>query len=258
MELDLAGKVAFVSGSSRGIGKAIARSFLSEGACVVVTGRRAESLTQTVGDFESDFGPGNVLGFQGDLTDPQQISHAVTATVERWGRVDCLVANIGSGISRPGWQLDEGDWDSAFEVNIASSARLVQAALPAMVNEGRGSIIFISSIVGLESVNAPLAYSAAKAALVNYSNNLARQLGPQGVRVNCVAPGNILFAGSSWEEKLADRREFFEEYVKREVPLQRFGTPEEVAGLVVFLASDRASFITGACIVADGGQTRGV
>ncbi len=258
MDFGLAGKVAFVSGSSRGIGRAIAHAFLSEGACVVVTGRNAESLTQTLADFEREFGPEKVLGFQGDLSDPEPISCSLARTVERWGRVDCLLANIGSGDAKPGWQLGESDWDNAFEVNMASSVRLVQAALPAMVNEGCGSITFISSIVGLESVNAPLAYSAAKAALVNYSKNLARQLGPEGVRVNCVAPGNILFPGSSWEKKLADRRRFFEDFVKREVPLQRFGTPEEVAGLVVFLSSDRASFITGACIVADGGQTRGV
>jgi len=110
--------------------------------------------------------------------------------------------------------------------------------------------------VGLESTSAPLPYSAAKAALVNYGKNLARQVGPSNVRVNCVAPGNILFPGGSWDRHLSERRDEVLHLINVEVPLQRFGRPEEIADLIVFLSSDRAAFITGACIVADGGQTR--
>jgi 3-oxoacyl-[acyl-carrier protein] reductase len=258
MDLRLADKVAFVAGSSRGIGRAIARAFLTEGACVVVTGRQAVSLAQTAAAFEAEFGASRILACPGDLSQSEHIAAALACTRARWGRIDSVVANIGSGTAKPGWQLSQADWDGVFEVNLWSSARLLEAMVPAMVQAQGGSIIFIASIVGLESVNAPLPYSAAKAALVHLSKNLARQVGQYGIRVNCVAPGNILFSGGSWEQKLVQQREQVERYIATEVPLQRFGSPEEIADLVVFLASDRAAFITGACVVADGGQTRGV
>ena len=258
MDLQLADKVAFVGGSSRGIGRATARAFLAEGARAVVTGRDAGTLGDTAREFVGEFGAERVLAFAGDLTDAETVSRAVAETRARWGRVDCLVSNIGSGTARPGWQLTQEEWDNVFETNLWSGVRLVEAALPGMSEAGRGSIVLIASIVGLESVNAPLTYSAAKAALINYSKNLARQMGGSGIRVNCVAPGNVLFPGGSWERKLAERRDFFERYIETEVPLQRFGRPDEIADLVVFLSSERAAFITGSCVVADGGQTRGV
>ena len=247
-----------MGGSSRGIGRAVARAFLLEGARATVTGRDRRALDETSREFADEFGAGRVHAFAGDMTDAEQIGRALGGTRERWGALDCLVANVGSGTARPGWQLAREDWDAAFRTNFWGSVRLVEAALPAMVEAGRGSVVLVASIVGLESVNAPLTYSAAKAALVNYGKNLARQVGASGVRVNCVAPGNVLFPGGSWERKLEERREFFERYVEAEVPLRRFGRPEEIADLVVFLSSERASFITGSCVVADGGQTRGV
>jgi 3-oxoacyl-[acyl-carrier protein] reductase len=258
VNLQLADKVAFVSGSSRGIGRATARAFLVEGARVVVTGRDAATLDETAREFTGEFGSEHVHAFAGDLTDTQTIARAVAETRDRWGGVDCLVSNIGSGTASPGWRLTRGDWEAVFETNLWSAVRLVEATLPSMVEAGRGSIVLVASIVGLESINAPLTYSASKAALINYGKNLARQIGASGVRVNCVAPGNVLFPGGSWERKLAERREFFEHFIETEVPLQRFGRPDEIADLVVFLASERSSFITGSCIVADGGQTRGV
>ena len=130
--------------------------------------------------------------------------------------------------------------------------------LPEMIEARSGSVILISSITGVESTPSPLPYSAAKAALVNYGKNLARQVGKDQVRVNCVAPGNILFPGGSWEQRLAQRRDEVMDFIRAEVPLQRFGRAEEIADLVVFLSSDRAAFITGSCFVADGGQTRSV
>lgn len=256
MDLGLSGKVAFVAGSSRGIGRAIARAFLAEGSRVVITGRRPEPLTETMVAFEREFSPECVLAIPGDLSQPETITEALASIRARWGSIDCLVANVGSGTAKPGWDLAETDWQAVFEVNFWTSRRLAEAVLPELTQARRGSIIFIASIAGVESVSAPLSYSAAKAALVNYSKDLARQVGPCNVRVNCVAPGNILFPGGSWEKKLAERPEHFRRYIETEVPLQRFGRPEEIADLVVFLSSDRAAFITGACVVADGGQTR--
>lgn len=256
MDLQLTGKVAFVGGASRGIGLSIAAAFLREGTRVVLTGRQEGALSAAAAGFAKEFGQERVLACRADLSNPEGIGSALQATRDRWGGIDCLVANVGSGTARPGWQLSEADWEQVFQVNLWSSVRLVEAVLPQMVEARRGSVVLINSIVGVESLPAPLTYSAAKAALANYAKNLARQLGPSGVRVNTVAPGNILFPGGSWEKKLADDREQFEAYINAEVPLQRFGTPEEIADLVVFLASERSAFTTGACVIADGGQTR--
>jgi 3-oxoacyl-[acyl-carrier protein] reductase len=125
-----------------------------------------------------------------------------------------------------------------------------------MVEQKRGAIVFVNSIVAVESTPAPLAYSSAKAALLNYTKNLARQVAADGIRVNTVAPGNIFFDGGSWDKHLQARRDEVLGYIASEVPMQRFGKPEEIADAVAFLASARASFVTGACLVADGGQTR--
>jgi len=256
MDLNLANRVALVAGSSRGIGRAIARAFLSEGARVVLTGRNADALRETVAVFEHEFSRDSVLAWAGDLSQSKHISTVVEGTQRRWGRIDCLVANVGSGSGKRGWQLAAEDWYEAFEFNFWASLRLVDALLPAMVEAKGGTITFIGSIVGLESIDAPLPYSAAKSTLMSYSKNLARCVGEYGIRVNCVAPGNVLFPGSTWEKKLAENPQHFEQTIKGDVPLRRFGTPEEIANVVVFLASERAGFITGACIIADGGQTR--
>jgi 3-oxoacyl-[acyl-carrier protein] reductase len=258
MDLRLTDKVALVAGSSRGIGRAIAHAFLAEGARVVVTGRQPDALEETRAFFEETFGTDRLLTYCVDLSQTSHVEAVLAHTYEHWGKIDCLVANIGSGTSKPGWQPGIDEWERVFRINFWSSLALVETALPSMVETGQGSIVFIGSIVGSESLGAPLPYSAAKAAVQSYSKNLARQVGPYGLRVNCVAPGNILFPGGSWERKMNERPDFFREYIRNEVPLQRFGKPEEIADLVVFVASERAAFITGAYMVADGGQTQGL
>ena len=256
MELRLSDQVAFVAGSTQGIGEAIVRTFLAEGCRIVISGRRPERLEEVTQALSQAYGPEKILPFCGDLTQPPDIERAVRQTLAHWGTIDCLVANIGSGVARMGWQLTDSDWQSVFEQNFWGSIRLVQTVLPHMVDTRRGSIVFTSSIAGVESINAPLSYGAAKAALLSYCKSLSREVGQYSVRVNCVAPGNVLFPGGSWDRKLQERRGHFMQYVQREVALHRFGKPEEIADVVVFLCSERASFITGACVVVDGGQTR--
>jgi 3-oxoacyl-[acyl-carrier protein] reductase len=256
VDLELKDKVVLVSGSSRGIGFAIARAFLREGAIVVITGREEASLIHARDTLLSQATSERVLAIRGDMTNPAEIRSTLDQIISRFENLHAVVANVGTGVGKMGWDLAPGDWELGLQKNLVGNMILATAALPHFVSRGRGSLTFVSSIVGFEAVNAPLPYSAAKAAIHIVVKNLARTLGGNGVRVNVVAPGNILFPGGSWEKKLMDSRDVVEQYITSEVPVRRFGRPEEIADAVVFLASERASFITGSCLVVDGGQSR--
>ncbi len=259
MDLQLQNQVAFIAGSSRGIGRAIAVTMLAEGANIVLTGRDEASLRATAAELTTPATQDRILAVRGDFTHAETIARALDLTAKHFGRFDHLIANLGTGSGKPGWDQPEDEWYRLFELNFFAGTRLTQAALPYLLRQsGGGSILYVSSVVALEATTAPLPYSAAKAALNNYAKNLARQLGPQKIRVNTIAPGNIFFPGGSWERHLNTRREAVEHMLQTEVPQRRFGSPEEIASLAAYLCSPQAGFATGACYVMDGGQTRAV
>jgi 3-oxoacyl-[acyl-carrier protein] reductase len=256
VDLELQNKIVFVAGSSRGIGRAVAKGFAMEGARVVLSGRTGEDLKRAEREIAQELSNAQIMCCPGDLTKLETIRQALADVRQRWGAPEIVVANIGTGRGQPGWRLNADEFLALWEMNFFSAVRLASEALPGMVEQKRGAIVFVNSIVAVESTPAPLAYSSAKAALLNYTKNLARQVAADGIRVNTVAPGNIFFDGGSWDKHLQARRDEVLGYIASEVPMQRFGKPEEIADAVAFLASARASFVTGACLVADGGQTR--
>ena len=257
MDLKLENQVIFVAGASRGIGRAIAARLLDEGARVVLTGRNEADLERTHAELEKPGHRGRVLSIAGDLIHQSVIDDALARVVSRFGTIDHLVANIGSGKGERGWNQSDDEWRRLFEVNFFGSTRLTQAALPYLLeNPAGGSVLHIASIVGIEATAAPLPYSAAKAALLNYSKNLARELAPQRIRVNSIAPGNIFFEGGSWHQRSMSAPGQVQRMLESEVPQGRFGAPDDIAALAALLCSSASGFTTGSCFVVDGGQTR--
>lgn len=256
MDLGLNDKVVLITGSSRGIGKAIASAFLAEGAKVIITSRDENSLNNIYKELSDKYGGASVCSYQGDMTQINTIASSLDSGLKNFGKIDVLVANIGTGKSKPGLEVDRSEWERMLNQNLLGSVEVVKAVAPIMRRSGSGNIVFISSIAGREVSEAPLAYSVAKSGLISLSKTLSCLMAGDNIRVNVVAPGNIRFEGGRWEEIIKEKPRIIEEYIKKSVPMQRFGKPEEVANAVVFLASERASFITGACLVVDGGETR--
>lgn len=257
MDLGLTGKRVLVTGSSRGIGVAIARAFLTEGSAVVVTGRTEANLVDATNGLRETFGAERVHAVRADLAGSEtEIAGCVDRAAELLGGLDVLVANVGGGSGPRGLEATGRDWEALLALNLVGTGLACRHAVRRLA-AGGGSIILIASIAGIEALGAPLPYSAAKAGIIALGKSLARELAPQRIRVNTVSPGNVLHEGGSWKQRLERDAESVTRYVETEVAMRRFGTPEEVAHAVLFLASERAaSFITGANVVVDGGQTR--
>jgi len=257
MDLQLKDKVIFISGASRGIGLGIAESCLGEGAKVAITARGAEGLEATRKHLADTFGKDRIWAMAGDMTDTATIDTAVERTEAEFGPLWGAVANVGGYPSPLGIDVPDDNWAKAFGQNLESAYRLSRAALKRMTARKEGSFVFISSIAGLAAMGSSLTYSASKAAMNQMSKELARLAGASTVRVNTVAPGNIIFPGGNWEKQsTGDRAEAWAKWIKREVPLRRYGKPEEIGAAVAFLLSPVSAFTTGAVIPVDGGQTK--
>lgn len=250
MQLDLCGKTALVTGSSKGIGWAIAQALHAEGCRVALNSRNTADLSAATAQLAGS------IGVAGDVTRPEEAQRIVAETLAAFGRLEILVCNVGSGRSVPPGDESADEWQRVFALNLWSTTNTVEAASDALA-ASKGVVVCISSICGLEVIpGAPVTYSAAKAALHAYVRGIARPLGKQGVRINAVAPGNIVFEGSVWSRKLAEDAGAVQAMLGREVALASLGTPAQVADLVAWLASPRAEFATGGVYVLDGGQVR--
>jgi 3-oxoacyl-[acyl-carrier protein] reductase len=252
----LNGRVVLVTGSTRGLGRGLIEKLLDLGAKTTVTGREQATVDAAVHELSARFGSDRILGYAGDLTEPPAIASLVSRTLDAFGGIDGAVANLGSGSGLPGWAVGEQEWRRMMALNFDAARRLVEATLPHLRTERGASLVLISSIASLRVSGAPLTYTVAKAALNAYAKALSFECAPMGVRVNVVSPGNVFTEGGVWDKKQQQNAEGVSRMLEREVPMKRFADPGEVAEVVTFLLSEKSSFMTGAQVVVDGGQTR--
>jgi 3-oxoacyl-[acyl-carrier protein] reductase len=241
------GKSALITGASRGIGRAIAVEFARRGADVALVGRDSASLEETAGLCARER-PGAVAHiFRGDVTDQASVERAVAETLERFGRIDCAVANAGQSIDSLLLRLKAETIDQMLDVNLKSAFYLCGAVAKPMMKQRSGAIVLVTSIVGIMGNAGQAAYAASKAGLIGLCKSVAKELGSRNIRVNAVAPGLI---ETAMTEKMPDA---MRELLIKQAALGRPGTPEDVSGAVAFLCSDSAGYITGQTLVVDGG-----
>ncbi len=253
LDLELTGKVAVVTGATRGIGRAIAGALAAEGCAVGICARDAQAVRASVDGLTAR---GHAaFGAVADVTRPGDVERFVAEAAVALGGIDLAVACAGGSVGGRFASSTAQEWTDTFELNVGHAARLIRAALPHMRSAGGGSVVIISSISGWKPAPRPQ-YGVAKAAEIYLAAELARELAPDRVRVNTVSPGSILVPGGGWDETRSRDPERFGDFLERDLPWGRLGTPEEVADVVSFLLSARASWITGAHVPVDGAQGR--
>lgn len=250
MDLGLKNRVVFITGGSKGIGKAIAKAFKDEGAQVAIASRNRASLTEASEEL------GGVSVYDGDFMQKKDREQVFRQLLEDFGTIDVLVNNVGGSNGGTVAETDLDLFEQAMELNYFSTVHFSRLAFDAMRKKKSGCILNISSIYGRES-GGKVSYNNAKAAVISFTKALADEAIPHGVRVNGIAPGSILHPTSNWQRRLEENPDQIKAFVHREIPAGRFGKPEEVAHVALFLASDKASWVVGTTLPVDGGQSRG-
>jgi len=248
MDFGIAGKVALVTGGTKGIGLGIAHALADEGVRVAVAARTEVDVKHTAESLSG-------LGVVADLLTEAGCRRAVSETETMLGHVDILINNLGLRAGSSWADTGPSEFETAFSGNVGVSVRMTQLVLPGMLRRGWGRVVVISSVWGRESGGAP-AYNAAKAAEISFTTSLAREVVSKGVTVNSIAPGSILWEGGGWHRRQQADPEGIAAFVRAEMPLGRFGTVDEVARVVAFVCSQQARLVNGACIAVDGGQSR--
>ena len=247
---DMTGKVALITGSTKGIGRSIAEEMARCGARVVISSRKAEVCDQVAGELKDQ-------GFEAiaipcHVGKKEDLQNLVDKTLAAWGRIDVLVCNAATNpVYGPTQEMTDEAWDKIMDTNVKSSFWLTQMVLPGMAERGEGAVVMLSSIAGLRGNTVIGTYGVSKAAEAALARNLAVEWGPKGIRVNAIAPGLIKtdFARALLEDPMRVKR------AEDKTPLRRIGDPVDIAGLAVFLSTPASAYITGQVIVADGGET---
>jgi 3-oxoacyl-[acyl-carrier protein] reductase len=256
MDLELGGKVAIVTGSSKGLGLASARALVEEGARVTICARGGSALKAAAGALAEVAGrPDAVLAVEADVSTQAGCQAVMDQTLDRFGRLDILVNNVGKAGGTDIVSTSDADWQASLDQTLYPAIRMSRLAVPEMRRAGGGVILMVASIWGRES-GGRMTYNAVKAAEISLAKAMAQQLARDGIRVNSIAPGSISFEGGTWWKRQQEDPQGIAEFVRRELPFGRFGTAEEVGHVVAFLASPRASWISGASITVDGCQSR--
>ena len=248
MELNLKDKKILISGATGGIGSSLVSSYLHEGAILYLVGRDITSLNKL-----KKISNKRIILLNYNCTIDSEVKSLADELKKSKVSLDCIISNIGDGTGSQAPLSEKNVWDKSWSINFESALNVARYLTPLLKGDD-ANIVMISSIAGINYLGAPTDYSIAKSSLITLCKNLSYKLSPQ-IRVNVVAPGNIIFENGSWDKKLKEDMESINAIIKNKVPLQRFGKPEEVASLVTFVSSEKAQFITGSVLVVDGGQT---
>ena len=251
MNLEFKDKVVVVTGGTRGIGKQIALDFFSQGAKVILVAReypKDESFHKFLLENKA-----SIQLLLCDVTNAESVHNCFNQALAIWNHIDIVVANVGNGAGTQQAVSDFAQWNQIWDINFTSAVNTAREFAEEL-SRNSGSLVFISSIAGIEFIGAPTEYSTAKNALISFSKSLSHRLAPN-VRVNVIAPGNIWTNEGTWKNKMENDPIAVNQMLSTKVPMKRFGKTEDVSNAVLFLNSSKASFITGACLVVDGGQT---
>ena len=256
MDLGLKGKTAIVTGGSRGLGFAAAKALIAEGANIVVCARGEQALQKAADALQTAALSGARVAFMAaDVSTEAGNQKVIDLAIKEFGRIDVVVNNVGTAKGADLEATTDADWQAAFDQTLFPAIRMSRLAVPHIRKQGGGAIVIVSSIFGRES-GGRMTYNAVKAAEISLTKSLAQQLAKDQIRVVSVAPGSILFEGGSWWKRQQSDPDGIATFVKQELPFGRFGTPDEVGAAIAFLASSKASWISGTTVVVDGCQSR--